>query len=213
MRRRIAVLLLFTALTACNEKSSAPTPPPIPAPAPLSQWTISFSEGTPPTMTKVGTDYTTPIPLAPGSIHYVTANPPPMAGKIVLSFEIQGTGTVIPKPTTDNPPAKIKLFLWRKGDPMTGQGPYEFYRWWSVASLDITQPGGYQLTAPLDPAQWTSVFGRSGTDPLAGNYFAQALSDLAAVGFTFGGASFAGHGDQSSGSQMTFVLHSYEVKP
>jgi hypothetical protein len=53
--------------------------------------------------------------------------------------------------------------------------------------------GSVALVGDLtDPSQWTSVFGRSGAanEPL----FRAALADLGAVGFTFGGGCFFGHG-------------------
>jgi hypothetical protein len=41
----------------------------------------------------------------------------------------------------------------------------------------------------IDPAQWVSVFGRAGTDPLAAAGWTQALINLSGVGVTFGGVT------------------------
>ncbi len=141
-RRAWQGLALALLLAACNE-SSSPTPPVPPAPpVPFSEWDITYSTGTPPTMAKQpdGT-FTVDIPQDPGSIHYVTTTAPALGAAITLTFGIQGTGTVIPIPTADTPPAMIRLYMQRKGDNMSGQGQYEFYRWWSSAHVAITNPG------------------------------------------------------------------------
>jgi hypothetical protein len=57
--------------------------------------------------------------------------------------------------------------------------------------------GEFTLTAPLSPDQWTSVFGQGG------NEFNTAISQLANVGFTFGG-TFAGHGVYVTGGERPF---------
>jgi hypothetical protein len=61
--------------------------------------------------------------------------------------------------------------------------------------------GEFTLTAPLSPDQWTSVFGQRGAE--VSSEFNTAISQLANVGFTFGG-TFAGHGVYVTGGERPF---------
>src|SRR5512138_3072791 len=123
---RFLFVLIVLLLTSCND--SGGPPPALPA----SQWAITYSSGTPPALVPQGDgSYTTPVPAAPGHINYVTEPAPPLGATITMTFAIVGTGTVIPVPGADEPPAQIRLYMQRAGDTMSGQGEYEFYRWWS----------------------------------------------------------------------------------
>lgn len=200
--------LLF--LTACNDSGGSP-----PAPPPASQWTISYSEGTPPTLTpQPGGGYSVLIPPAPGSIHYVsrTTSPLPAGATIRLSFLLTGTGIALPKAGTDTPPATVRLYFQRTGDDLSGRGQFEFFRWWSKP-INIAGDGSYNIAAALAPSEWTSVYGRAGNDPAAGTLFQDALNNAGQVGFTFGGQSFAGHGVTATNADLTFFLQAYTVLP
>jgi hypothetical protein len=103
----------------------------------------------------------------------------------------------------------MRLFLHRRGDDWSGDGAREFYRWWSVSNV-VLAAGNHELTAPLVPDQWSSVFGKHGDHPAAAGQFAAALADLQAVGQTFGGM-FAGHGVFAVHGPSRFTLESYEI--
>ena len=62
------------------------------------------------------------------------------------------------------------------------------------------------LGVPLDPNVRTNCFGK--TD-LAG--FTAALANELGLGFTFGGASFYGHGVYLSSGTATFTINSFTV--
>ena len=68
--------------------------------------------------------------------------------------------------------------------------------------------GGFTLTVSLSPESWSSVFGQRGDDVLS--EFVNAVSQLANVGFAFGGA-FTGHGIYVTGWNARFILKQYAV--
>jgi hypothetical protein len=106
----------------------------------------------------------------------------------------------------DDPSSSIaNAILEQPGDTLTAQEPYK--RWWSVTYVELHE-GEFTLTASLSPDQWTSVFGQGGAE--VPNEFNAAISQVANVGFTFGGA-FAGHGVYVTGGNARFILKQYSV--
>ena len=90
-------------------------------------------------------------------------------------------------------PSTVRLFVQRKGDDMSGAGPFEFYRWWSTTAAYVLADGDAVLVGDLtDPSTWTSVLGKDGTANEAA--FRAAIGDIGNIGFTFGGGCFYGHG-------------------
>ena len=108
-----------------------------------------------------------------------------------------------------NAPASVRLFLQRKGDNLTGKGEYEFFRWWSTAGI-VLKDGTFTLDVPLEPALWTSVFGKRGNaNPRA---FAAALSHIDNAGVTFGGGCFYSHGVRILRGSAAFTMKSFAVR-
>jgi hypothetical protein len=101
------------------------------------------------------------------------------------------------------------LFLQRRGDDWSGAGAREFYRWWSVGHVELTE-GERELAARLAPDQWFSVFGKRGDQFGAAEQFTAAIADLEAVGLTFGG-TFAGHGVLAVEGPARFTLMGYQI--
>lgn len=148
------------------------------------------------------------VPLADGfefpvnqdGIHYVVtpANvvvPP----RLTLRFRID-TSSAAFVPVNDNSgtSARVRLFLQRRGDPLDlSLGPS--YRFWSTAYVELTH-GEWELSAALEPDQWTNVNGQR--DDVG---FAALLADLEWIGFTFGGM-FAGHGVYATGPARFTML-------
>jgi hypothetical protein len=167
----------------------------------------NYSPGMPfhPAAATSGWSFTFP---AQDGVHYVTTplSEPLICRQLNVRFSIAGPGRLVP--TQGDPPARIRLFLQRRGDDWSGFGAYEFYRWWSISNV-VLEAGKYELTAPLVPDQWFSVFGKRGDHPAAAGQFAAAIADLHAMGQTFGGM-FAGHGVFAVGGLSRFTLESYE---
>ena len=150
------------------------------------------------------------------SVNYVTNSYSGAAThQVSMTFQISTTGAptfqyVMQSDNTCATTATVRLFLQRRNDDLTE----EFYRWWSnptVYDLQAT-PGDVTLTVPITADQWSSVYGKFGSQDattLAG--FQDALSNLGHVGMTFGGGCFFGHGVNVSGGTARFALVSYTI--
>ncbi len=178
----------------------------------MADWSILFSANMPPIMPRENNiipyfDF----PAAPGSVHYIAQTPATKIASgqsIIMSFAIQGNGTIVP--TEGGPPGRLRLFLWQKGDDLSGDKKFEFYRWWSLANLELKN-GDFILSAKIAPEEWSSVFGKVGTASAAATSgFNEAVNNLYAYGLTFGG-QFAGHGDYVKNGNARFILKSYKV--
>jgi hypothetical protein len=169
----------------------------------------SYSPGMPSQPTAAGSGWSFTFPALDG-VHYVTtplSGPLMGHGEVKVRFSIAGSGRLVP--TQGEPPARMRLFLHRRGDDWSGVGAHEFYRWWSVSNV-VMAAGKYELAAPLVPDHWFSVFGKRGDHPAAAGQFVAAVADLHAVGQTFGGM-FAGHGVFAVDGPSRFTLESYEI--
>lgn len=90
----------------------------------------------------------------------------------------------------------------------------EFSRWWSNPRRFVLREGMFGLDVPLTPDAWSSVYGKFGTtdaDSMAG--WTQALGHVSAIGVTFGGGCFFGHGVNvvAGTGQAQFVLRDARV--
>jgi hypothetical protein len=139
------------------------------------------------------------FPITNGIKYLTTSQRPTSASQsIAASIAVDTVGNPFFEYRTEpsntcEAPATVRLFFQRRGDTMTGSGDYEFYRWWSNPVAYRLGSGSVTLVGDLtDPSQWTSVFGKSGAANEGA--FRAALADLDALGFTFGGGCFFGHG-------------------
>lgn len=157
------------------------------------------------------------------SVHYLTVPTRTLNGyrQIVMSGRIIITGNPRFQYETEpsntpargcNTPASVRLYFQRRGDTLTGLGPYEHYRWWSnPRSLEL-DGGVFRLVVPLIPSEWSSVFGDKGdVSPIAMAGFRAARANVDNVGMTFGGGCFFGHGVNVSGGTARFVVTQFVV--
>jgi hypothetical protein len=154
------------------------------------------------------------FPKKPGLVSYATKAGVRLTGKsaIRFKFRIEGSApTWVPyHPEQEGPPCKVRLYFQRNGDDMMGKaGTTEFYRWWGNAHVTPLALGSFDVTAPLVPPEWGSVLGKNGT--VAGSKWTAALADVGRIGFTFGGASFAGHGVVLATGSANFMLEAFDV--
>lgn len=168
-----------------------------------------YSQGMPKVMPQDGQGYYFDFPPSPGGVDYIFRSSGAVkAGQTMsIAFSLSGTGLVKPCANSGTGPARLRLYFQRKGDDWSGSRQFEFYRWWSTANVVLDALGDFTLSAVLDPAQWSSVLGRTGD--AAPKAFADALAKANVVGFTFG-ASFAGHGDYADGP-VRFRLNSFAI--
>jgi len=178
-------------------------------------WDIRYSRGVTLHAPVAGEEFSFDFPLAPGLVGYVSKQATGAAkGAVRASFSIATSGDAVfdYRTAADNTcaaPASVRLLLQRKGDDLSGVGPYEFYRWWSIAGTAL-RAGSFTLTVPLKPALWRSVFGKTGeANPRA---FADALANLGSVGVTFGGGCFYGHGVRILRGRAAFTMTRFAVR-
>jgi hypothetical protein len=199
----IGLLWLTALLCGCGDGNSPSNNQP-----PISGWTAFFSSG----VNQSGGSFD--FPAAPGHINYMVEPPPGKVASgqtITMTFTISGTGTLLPPPATnpqnqDIPPATVSLFLWQKGDDLSGVGQYVSYRCFA-GRISIPTPGTYTTSAVLDPTQWIDVYGK----PTAAQ-FQGVLDNLYGLGFTLSGQYFAGHGVYVANGSAHFTLQSYQIQ-
>jgi hypothetical protein len=232
-RQKILAGILLLALAACGD--GAPAPPPKP-PAPgismdPSLWDIDWSAGTPahPTANSGGGWYVD-IPAAGAPcdadtnsscphLNMVVANPgKALSGTLSADASLATTGNPVihfdihSKQGCANPSGRpiAALYFQQQGDDFSGQGKFEFYRWWSKTTLYLDVAGPQAIDIPLQPSFWFSVFGRDGAaNPTA---FATALALPQAIGITFGGLCGSHHGVNVVGGTARFVVRKYAIQ-
>lgn len=215
MRYFLVILALF--LVGCPSATPLPqTAPSIAVSTQASDWSLLYGIGLPAHPAPVGTGWQFTIPTNSGAVHYVTVpyTPAvPILGKTVtMTFEVHsatpGYNALI-EPGEVGPPS-LHLFLQRAGDNFTGQGQYQYYRWWCEASQYLLGSRDNQIitvSCPLVSASWTSVYGK--TDPTD---FAAALQNLQSVGLTFGGSDGWGHGVNLTSGTAQFQMLNYAIR-
>ncbi len=186
----------------CSKKDSTTPPPP-----PPNAWQIQYSPGTPPYPETNGNGFSLDFPTAAGaSLHYVVRGQSGAIGgamEAAINLIIPDGVVLSPVGEGDIPPCKAVLYFQRRGDNMSGQGEYQFFRWWSKQSLPLTASWNGVMSVPLLVENWGSVMGVGASD--APGQFTAALADIQGVGMTFGGAYFAGHGLVASGASRIEV--------
>lgn len=199
-------LALLLALTGCGGGSSPPPPPPVPS----TITNVTLTQFDFPIYDKVPTTQCVADPTCV-KIGYVTQSVyGKISGVITVSYEIAETGNPVyqyklnPDNTCDNP-ASFHVFFQLYGD----NGLNEFGRWWSNPIKGVLSAGTQTITVPLTGDQWSSVYGKFGTD--APTQFEIAKGSVGQIGVTFGGGCFFGHGVNISGGTSHFNFRSFEV--
>jgi hypothetical protein len=178
-------------------------------PAPTSGWSILYSPGMPLSLSQnADGSYYVDLPHQDG-LHYVVQGAQGnLTGKtITIKFELVGVGELLASDPGETCPCSVSVYLQQQGDTLRAAD--EFKRWWS-RKIPLNAQG--EASVVVSPENFTQVFGKRGTD--FPQQFQAAMSNLANIGFTFGGRHFAGHGiyvKQGTGS-MRFVLKEYSVK-
>ncbi len=185
-------------------------------------WFILYSVGTPPhPAANAAGGWTFDVPPAPGSVHYVTT---PTSGyanaqigaQVVVEASVDAVFDfhTAPDNTCEGAPSSARLFLQRRGDDMSGTpGTTEFYRWWNVNGLPLRAGSDTMLGSLTNPAEWSSVLGRRGdSSPEATAAFNAAIADLGAVGLTFGGGCFYGHGVRMTQGNARFDVTGFTLQ-
>lgn len=211
-RRAILIGMSATVLSGCSEK---PSPPPPPAPPPSSPWQFWYSEGVPTAPIIDGDGWWFDAPRAPGHVNYLIKpgryslrNRFAIAGNIEQSDDAAWSYKTNPDNTCDGV-ANFRFYIQRAGDDLSGAGPMASYRWWSNPCNVELKAGAYDADVNLWPSQWSNVYGKFGSDVPA--EFNAAIADVQAVGLTFGGGCFFGHGVQLLSGSARVRCTSFEA--
>lgn len=137
----------------------------------------------------------------------------PLSGAVHVALRVEQTPGVVfrwdtePWNTCENTPAQVRPFFasWDKGRKYIGFS----HRWWSNPVAFVLGGSSWEADIPLDPAQWSGVRGLFGTDDLA-NWEAD-VAGAQAVGVSFGGGCFFGHGVGVESGSATVVITRLEV--
>ena len=221
--------------TLLKETVPAPVPAPPPAGGAISMaasaWVFQFGAAVPanPIQTRAGWYFDFPADCAINptlgykqcSVNYlVTGFGGTIAdGKTIsMNYQIDVTGSPVfnylinPNNTCGSgSPGTVRLYFQQVGDNLSGNGTYEFYRWFSTPAT--LAPGSNTLSVVLAGAHWISVYGKAGNDPAAAAGFAAAIANIANIGMVFGGGCFASHGVNIQGSGTArFTVNSYGIE-
>jgi hypothetical protein len=217
----IVNLIVLLLVAAFDGTSPATTPQSSAVPMHDLAWTIRYSPGmrAHPLPQETGGWYFD-FPTASGSVHYVTAAVNMVVSKSVSAdIEVRTTGAptfeyALEANNTCVNPARVRLLLQQKGDDLSGVRGKQYYRWWSINAAYELAPGSTRLTAQVsDLSQWVSVGGeRADATAAATAGFWETMNNLGAVGFSFGGGCFYGHGVRVSGGGARFAVTSYKVE-
>jgi hypothetical protein len=209
--RACTCALVLLALPLVGRDGLSSPLPPLPTTYDVSMepaaWLILYSPGMPANPSRAATgSWYFDFPVGPeaagvASVHYVTtrtngaiANATNL--RIEFAIDEHGSPTYQFRLKADNkcdPPANFSLFIQQQGDTLTAAEPYK--RWWS-AEMAPLKAGAGSMTVPLNKdGKWLSVFGERGdASSAAAAGFAMAKANLGALGLTFGGGCFRGHG-------------------
>ncbi len=196
--------------------SNSNSPPPQAYSGPLINafWSFQYSPGMGAPTAAAGGGFQFPMPNLPASVHYLVAaiNRPVQAMRMDIEFvcspDAVFTARIPGGSSVDEGVPGPRFYFQRRGDDLSGAGEYQQFRWWCNASKIEAKPGRFQVSAAIDPAQWSDVYGKPGTD--APNLFNLAVANCAVVGMTFGG-NMAGHGVALTAGSAVCTVHEFNA--
>ncbi len=109
-------------------------------------------------------------------------------------------------------PATARFFIEQR---VNGSDP-NLHRWYSNPASVVLSGGTWAISAPVDPSQWSSLYGDFGnSSPAAYKGFLSTLKNPDRVGIVFGGGCFFGHAayqnNPADGASL-FQMLSYSIQ-
>ena len=208
MKPVASIAVLGSLVAACSASNSEPQPAQLSMAA--SAWVFQYSnsmlEG--PSPAGSGWSFTFLDTSGPyGGVHYLVTKSPNLTSKSTLTMS--GVISVAPgtvwgsNDPSDTTPDHCRAYFQQAGDDLSGTGPF------SHTTIALTD-GSFNVTIPLDPSQWGSVFGKDGN--AAGSGWTNARANAQWIGITCGGSYFAGHGAYVKSGSATFQMNSFSVQ-
>lgn len=153
----------------------------------ITRWDIRFSPGMSHPAAD-GSGWFVDLPTAPDALHYIQTSVHPL-------------------------PATVHVYIERRGDDLSKY----YYRWWSQEHYtfhDGTGSDTVTLSVPLSADRWVDVDGcyPGAPDLACPSLFEDAVADIGAVGVTFGGQEFYGHGVGLNSGSARVTMISYELQ-
>lgn len=181
----------------------------------VQNWNIKYSINMPTRPTQDGESWYFTIPKDTGEVDYVLCdhNQPITAEFIKMEGLIEADSKVEFDYKTEgnnqgegNPP-QFRVLLYRNMN-----GTYD--RWWSNPLAVNLKPGKFSLSVPLTSDNFSSVNGAMGNSSAAAEAgFKQTLSNPFAIGITFGGGYFFGHGIKVRNGSAKFKMNKFYLYP
>jgi hypothetical protein len=114
--------------------------------------------------------------------------------------------------TCGSTPASVRLYFAGDTTGKFTQDTAGYSKYWWSNPLSYTLAGStFTLIVPLDTSNWSDWGGQLASDVPA--YFATAVTQVSAVGLSFGGGCFFANGVGMSAGSASFSLTSYSVTP
>ncbi len=162
------------------------------------------------------------VPSAPQTMNWLMATTPKrftFAGRLTITARVDATSgawfnyQTEPFNTCVSPATARPYFeVANPGGRHLKRGEStDNFRWWSADVAILLTDGTATVTVPLVPDAWSNVNGQRGSLNPAG--FSWALGQVGALGLTFGGGCFFGHGVQVVDGSAQFALLDYSVSP
>lgn len=213
MLQNYHIIALALVLAACGGDNPPPPPPPnvISLSMDAARWKFQYSPGMPANPSPHDNGWSFQFPLSDGVHYLMQATAGKFGNSITATTRLERSqdGSLQEvQPCGDNAP-RARLMFQRRGDDMSGAGPMEHYRWWTIPTIDLANDGPTTLTVTSDPAQWSSVYGKHGNE--APDAWSAAANDVSAIGLTFGGC-FAGHGVYAPTGQVKFIADDIAIR-
>lgn len=210
MKKFYVIALASLALAGCGDTPGRGLQVP-PASGGATTWMFQASPGMPREPSAIGAGFWFDFPVGPeqqgaASVHYVVRSGMSLGGQIRVTFRVDVSGAPrfqyrLHPDNTCGGEANVSLYMQRRGDDWSGQGAMGSYRWYSKQALTL-KDGEQTLIVPLEVTQWINVWGQS-TDA---TNFVGTVVDAMAVGLTFGGGCFKGHGVNINQGSARFML-------
>lgn len=201
-------------LIGCSGGSNSPVvvaPPPVPPP-PAAVWQFQFSPGLSSAGSYGNGGFIFQFPASDGAHYLVKGYSAPVNGLKIAGTVLSVSGTPVVRyvKAADNNcspndfPATMSLYLQKAGDNMLD----EFGRWWSSQRIALVAGQSFSLDLPTSDPSWGSVYGKT---QAAGGVSLPSIV-MQAVGVTFGGGCFAGHGAYANGGFASMQVDLFEVR-
>jgi hypothetical protein len=180
-----------------------------PSPAAGGGWKFEFplaAAGTCPAADTTGPSYNV---SACSHVDYLSAPySTPLSGTMSVTFTVTASADAVfgyhtQFKNTCTAPAAVRLWFEQTGDNLT----QPTYRWWATQGLALG-PGTFTLSVPLTLGNWTDVNGKADAAGMAA-----AMASPMAVGMTFGGGCFAGHGVHLTAGSAMFTVTDFHISP